>query len=207
MKRVFQASFILQVHLGPVSARLEHDQNYRNVEQNEGKELGSHKFLKIETAPNHSNSSLTDSLGKPTQSAARIHQDSRARSLEKKRTKEFGDSKFGVSVLSPKTHKPRRSCSDGSMKPGRSYSDGSVHDAAAIRIQTDFRGYKCRKQHLITKQGIVLIQVKCLITNEMFLVGFSYQLINGFNWQARWRGYQVRKSYRKLVLSMGLVEA
>lgn len=148
----FQATFVLQVHLGPVPARLEHDQNYRDLEQNEEKELG---------APHQSSSSLSDSLTsfrKPTQSAAQLHQVSRARSLEKKRTYEFGDNEFGVSVLSLKTRKPRRSYSDGSIKPSQSYNDGYIHDAA-IRIQTDFRGYKCRKQHLITKQGIVLIQV------------------------------------------------
>uniref|UniRef100_A0A1J3K5M9 Disease resistance protein RRS1 n=1 Tax=Noccaea caerulescens TaxID=107243 RepID=A0A1J3K5M9_NOCCA len=171
-KSVFTVQNRAKVHLGPVPARLEHDQNYRDLEQNEEKELG---------APHQSSSSLSDSLTsirKPTQSAAQLHQVSRARSLEKKRTYEFGDNEFGVSVLSPKTRKPRRSYSDGSIKPSQSYNDGYIHDAA-IRIQTDFRGYKCRKQHLITKQGIVLIQ-------------------------ARWRGYQVRKNYRNLVLSMGI---
>ncbi|KAL0727492.1 hypothetical protein Bca4012_023585 [Brassica carinata] len=53
--------------------------NYRNLEQNEGKALGSHKVLVTETVPNQSNSSLTDSLTripKPTQSEARVHQQS-----------------------------------------------------------------------------------------------------------------------------------
>ncbi|VVB12434.1 unnamed protein product [Arabis nemorensis] len=151
-----------KVHLGRVSACLEDDQNYRNLEQNEGKELGSHKFLKIESAHSQSNSSLTDSptsFRKPTQSAARMHQCFRARSSEKKRTIEL--------VLSRKTCKPRLS-----------YSDGSVLDSAAIRIQTDFRGYKCRKQHLIAKQGIVLIQ-------------------------ACWRGYKVRKASRMIFCQCG----
>lgn len=150
----FQASFILQV-----------DQNYRYLKHNEGKELGSHKFLRIETAPSQSSSSLTDSptsIRKPAQSAARIQQVSRAQSFEKKLSKEFGDSKFGVSVsvLSPKTR-----------KLGQSYSDVSVLDAA-IRIQANFRGYKCRKQRLFTRQGTILIQVNVLVTTEMLLFRF-----------------------------------
>lgn len=145
-------SFILQVHLGPVSARLEHDQNYRYLKHNEGKELGSHKFLTTETSPSQSISSLTESptsIRKPAQSAARIHQVSRAQVLEKKLLKEFEDSKFGVSVsiLYPKTREPEQF-----------YTDESLHDAA-IRIQTKFRGYKCRKQRLFTRQGTILIQV------------------------------------------------
>ncbi|CAA7054874.1 unnamed protein product [Microthlaspi erraticum] len=163
-KSVFTVQNRAKVHLGSVSSRLELDQNYRNLEHNEGKELG---------APSSTLSDSLTSIRKPSQAAAQFHQVSKARSLEKKRTYEFGDKEFGVSVVSPKTRKPRRSYSDGSIKPSQSCNDDFIHDAAAIRIQTDFRGYKCRKQHLITKQGILLIQ-------------------------ARWRGYQVRKIYRNL---------
>ncbi|CAF2148604.1 unnamed protein product [Brassica rapa subsp. trilocularis] len=56
----------ITVHLGPVSARFEHDHNYRNLEQNEEKELGCHKVLRTET---ESNSYLKDSqtsIRKPT---------------------------------------------------------------------------------------------------------------------------------------------
>ncbi|KAE8671519.1 Calmodulin-binding transcription activator 3 [Hibiscus syriacus] len=65
-----------------------------------------------------------------------------------------------------------------SNKPGQ-------HDervtAAAIRIQNKFRGWKGRKEFLIIRQRIVKIQ-------------------------AHVRGHQVRKNYRKIVWSVGIVE-
>ncbi|XP_024014330.1 calmodulin-binding transcription activator 3 isoform X1 [Eutrema salsugineum] len=132
----------------------------------------------VETAPSQSSSSLTDSLTavrNATQAAARIHQVFRAQSFQKKQIKEFGDRKFGMSeeralsMLAPKTH-----------KPGRAHSDDSVQ-AAAIRIQNKFRGYKGRKDYLITRQRIIKIQ-------------------------AHVRGYQVRKNYRKIIWSVGILE-
>ncbi|VVB03842.1 unnamed protein product [Arabis nemorensis] len=132
----------------------------------------------VETAPSQSSSSLTDSLTavrNATQAAARIHQVFRAQSFQKKQIKEFGDRKFGMSeeralsMLAPKTH-----------KPGRAHSDDSVQ-AAAIRIQNKFRGYKGRKEYLITRQRIIRIQ-------------------------AHVRGYQVRKNYRKIIWSVGILE-
>lgn len=111
----------------------------------------------VETAPSQSSSSLTDSLTavrNATLSAARIHQVFRAQSFQKKQIKELGDRKFGMSeeralsMLAPKTHKLGRGA----------HSDDSVQ-AAAIRIQNKFRGYKDRKDYLITRQRIIRIQV------------------------------------------------
>ncbi|KAK8321287.1 hypothetical protein V6Z11_A12G091600 [Gossypium hirsutum] len=65
-----------------------------------------------------------------------------------------------------------------SNKPGQ--HDERVH-AAAIRIQNKFRGWKGRKEFLIIRQRIVKIQ-------------------------AHVRGHQVRKNYRKIVWSVGIVE-
>ncbi|XP_022740214.1 calmodulin-binding transcription activator 3-like [Durio zibethinus] len=65
-----------------------------------------------------------------------------------------------------------------SNKPGQ--HDEHVH-AAAIRIQKKFRGWKGRKEFLIIRQRIVKIQ-------------------------AHVRGHQVRKNYRKIVWSVGIVE-
>ncbi|XVF17258.1 hypothetical protein REPUB_Repub10bG0104400 [Reevesia pubescens] len=65
-----------------------------------------------------------------------------------------------------------------SKKPGQ--HDEHVH-AAAIRIQNKFRGWKGRKEFLIIRQRIVKIQ-------------------------AHVRGHQVRKNYRKIVWSVGIVE-
>ncbi|KAL9300280.1 Calmodulin-binding transcription activator 3 [Arabidopsis thaliana] len=132
----------------------------------------------VETAPSPSSSSLTDSLTavrNATQAAARIHQVFRAQSFQKKQLKEFGDKKLGMSeeralsMLAPKTH-----------KSGRAHSDDSVQ-AAAIRIQNKFRGYKGRKDYLITRQRIIKIQ-------------------------AHVRGYQFRKNYRKIIWSVGVLE-
>ena len=104
-----------------------------------------------ESAPSPSSSSLTDSLSavrNATQAAARIHQVFRAQSFQKKQMKEFGVSEErALSMLAPKTH-----------KQGRAHSDDSVQ-AAAIRIQNKFRGYKGRKDYLITRQRIIIIQV------------------------------------------------
>lgn len=58
--------------------------------------------------------------------------------------------------------------------------DDDVH-AAAIRIQNKFRSYKGRKDFLIIRQGIVKIQ-------------------------AHVRGHQVRKNYRNITWSVGIVE-
>uniref|UniRef100_A0A1J3HKZ8 Calmodulin-binding transcription activator 3 n=1 Tax=Noccaea caerulescens TaxID=107243 RepID=A0A1J3HKZ8_NOCCA len=133
----------------------------------------------VETAHSQSNSSLTDSLTavrNATLSAARIHQVFRAQSFQKKQIKELGNRKFGMSeeralsMLAPKTHKPGRGA----------HSDDSVQ-AAAIRIQNKFRGYKGRKDYLITRQRIIKIQ-------------------------AHVRGYQVRKNYRKIIWSVGILE-
>ncbi|ONI02281.1 hypothetical protein PRUPE_6G187700 [Prunus persica] len=65
-----------------------------------------------------------------------------------------------------------------SHKPGK--RDEHV-DAAAIRIQNKFRSWKGRKDYLIIRQRIVKIQ-------------------------AHVRGHQVRKNYRKIVWSVGIVE-
>ncbi|XP_043719498.1 calmodulin-binding transcription activator 1-like isoform X2 [Telopea speciosissima] len=63
-------------------------------------------------------------------------------------------------------------------KPG--LPDEPVH-AAAIRIQNKFRGWKGRKEFLIIRQRIVKLQ-------------------------AHVRGHQVRKHFRKIVWSVGIVE-
>nr|CAB3455006.1 unnamed protein product [Digitaria exilis] len=63
-------------------------------------------------------------------------------------------------------------------KPG--HSDMPMH-SAAVRIQNKFRGWKGRKEFMIIRQKIVKIQ-------------------------AHVRGHQVRKSYRKVVWSVGIVE-
>ncbi|KAK2655752.1 hypothetical protein Ddye_008804 [Dipteronia dyeriana] len=63
-------------------------------------------------------------------------------------------------------------------KPG--HHDEPVH-AAAIRIQNKFRSYKGRKDFLIIRQRIVKIQ-------------------------AHVRGHQVRKNYKKIIWSVGIVE-
>ncbi|WCJ31886.1 Calmodulin-binding transcription activator 3 [Euphorbia peplus] len=63
-------------------------------------------------------------------------------------------------------------------KPGQ--PDEPVH-SAAVRIQNKFRSWKGRKEFLIIRQRIVKIQ-------------------------AHVRGHQVRKNYRKIVWSVGIVE-
>ncbi|KAG7539148.1 Ankyrin repeat [Arabidopsis suecica] len=63
-------------------------------------------------------------------------------------------------------------------KPG--HSNGAVH-AAAVQIQKKYRGWKKRKEFLLIRQRIVKIQ-------------------------AHVRGHQVRKQYRAIIWSVGLLE-
>ncbi|CAN8251683.1 unnamed protein product [Cochlearia groenlandica] len=63
-------------------------------------------------------------------------------------------------------------------KPG--HSNGAVH-AAAVQIQKKYRGWKKRKEFLMIRQRIVKIQ-------------------------AHVRGHQVRKQYRTIIWSVGLLE-
>uniref|UniRef100_A0A0E0IRG4 CG-1 domain-containing protein n=1 Tax=Oryza nivara TaxID=4536 RepID=A0A0E0IRG4_ORYNI len=67
-----------------------------------------------------------------------------------------------------------------SMKPSKSGQLDPLH-AAASRIQNKYRGWKGRKEFLLFRQRIVKIQ-------------------------AHVRGHQVRKHYRKIVWSVGIVE-
>ncbi|EOX92102.1 Calmodulin-binding transcription activator protein with CG-1 and Ankyrin domains, putative isoform 1 [Theobroma cacao] len=120
--------------------------------------------------------SLKDSLAavrNATQAAARIHQVFRVQSFQKRQLKEYGDGKFGMS-----NERALSLIAVKSNKPGQ--HDEHVQ-AAAIRIQNKFRGWKGRKEFLIIRQRIVKIQ-------------------------AHVRGHQVRKTYRKIVWSVGILE-
>lgn len=98
--------------------------------------------------------SLKDSLAavcNATQAAARIHQVFRVQSFQRKQLKEYGDDKHGISDEHALTLVATKM-----YKPGQ--VDEPLH-AAAIRIQNKFRGWKGRKEFLITRQRIVKIQV------------------------------------------------
>ncbi|ONK74054.1 uncharacterized protein A4U43_C03F2310 [Asparagus officinalis] len=120
--------------------------------------------------------SLKDSLSavrNASLAAARIHQVFRVDSFQRKKLVEYGDDQCGISneqVLSLISVK--------SSKLGQ--HDTPVH-AAAIRIQNKYRGWKGRKEFLITRQRIVKIQ-------------------------AHVRGHQVRKRYKKIVWSVSIWE-
>lgn len=111
-----------------------------------------------------------------TEAAARIFQVFRVQSFNRKRIAQNSNDKYGLSddkdsALSLLSFKP----------PHKSrLHDMPVH-AAAIKIQNKFRGWKGRKEFLITRQRIVKIQ-------------------------AHVRGHQVRKHYKKIIWSVGIVE-
>ncbi|PKA49100.1 Calmodulin-binding transcription activator 3 [Apostasia shenzhenica] len=108
-----------------------------------------------------------------TEAAARIYQVFRVQSFNRKRIMEHNDDKY-------KTPE-ERALSRFSLKPSyRAQQDVPVH-AAAIKIQNKFRGWKGRREFLITRQRIVKIQ-------------------------AHVRGHQVRKHYKKIIWSVGIVE-
>ncbi|KAL5714848.1 hypothetical protein ACHQM5_016754 [Ranunculus cassubicifolius] len=121
--------------------------------------------------------SLKDSLNavcNATQAAARIHQVFRVQSFQKKKLVEYDNDKHGMS--------DERALSLVSVKPNRQvvHQNEPVH-TAAIRIQNKFRGWKGRKDFLLTRQRIIKLQ-------------------------AHVRGHQVRKHYKKIIWSVGIVE-
>ncbi|KAG0471305.1 hypothetical protein HPP92_015851 [Vanilla planifolia] len=109
-----------------------------------------------------------------TEAAARIYQVFRVQSFNRKKINELADTKYGVSN--------DRALSLISLKASKlgQQNDMPAH-AAAIKIQNKFRGWKGRKEFLITRQRIVKIQ-------------------------AHVRGHQVRKQYKKIIWSVGIVE-
>ncbi|XP_020682547.1 calmodulin-binding transcription activator 3-like isoform X1 [Dendrobium catenatum] len=108
-----------------------------------------------------------------TEAAARIFQVFRVQSFNRKRIVEHSDEKYEMS--------DERALSLISLKPYKSGQHDTPVHAAAIKIQNKFRGWKGRKEFLITRQRIVKIQ-------------------------AHVRGHQVRKHYRKIIWSVGIVE-
>lgn len=113
--------------------------------------------------------------------AARIHQVYRVHSFQRKKLVEFDDDRCRISdehALPPISIKTSKLISAKTSKLGQ-------HDtpvlAAAIKIQNKYRGWKGRKEFLITRQRIVKIQ-------------------------AHVRGHQVRKRYKNWVWTVGIVE-
>lgn len=109
-------------------------------------------LLRYGESPSHL--SLKDSLSavcNATLAAAHIHQAFRVKSFQRKQLRDLGDDKFGMSderalsLIVSKTYIPGK-------------GDNPVH-AAATHIQNKFRGWKGRKEFLITRKRIVMIQV------------------------------------------------
>lgn len=98
--------------------------------------------------------SLKDSLTalcNANQAAARIHQVFRVQSFQKKQLIEINDDKVNMS--------DERALSLVTMKSNKSGRYDEPVTAAAVRIQNKFRGWKGRKDFLVTRQRIVRIQV------------------------------------------------
>ncbi|KAK8969768.1 Calmodulin-binding transcription activator 3 [Platanthera guangdongensis] len=144
----------------------------------------SYGSLSFENGSDKINSHLTEgeiqtslsAVQNATEAAARIFQVFRVQSFNRKRITQNRNEKYGLSddidpALSLLSFKP----------PYKSRQhDMHVH-AAVVKIQNKFRGWKGRKEFLITKQRIVKIQ-------------------------AHVRGHQVRKHYKKIIWSVGIVE-
>lgn len=125
--------------------------------------------------------SLQDSLAairNATQAAARIHSVFRADSFRKKQESvRLQEDEYGIS-------NEQARYIVAAQKTHRSiagYGDDRDSDSAAISIQRTFRGWKGRRDFLIFRQRIVKIQ-------------------------AHFRGHQVRKKYRNIVWTVGIVE-
>ncbi|XP_039126113.1 calmodulin-binding transcription activator 1-like isoform X2 [Dioscorea cayenensis subsp. rotundata] len=139
-------------------------------------DVGEKNALQISYEDMPDGLSMKDSLSavrNAAQAAARIHQVYRVHSFQRKKLIECGDDKRGLS-----NERALSFISVKSVKTGQ--HDMPVH-VAAIRIQNKFRGWKGRREFLITRQRIVKIQ-------------------------AHVRGHQVRKHYRRIVWSVGIVE-
>ncbi|XP_020588404.1 calmodulin-binding transcription activator 3-like isoform X2 [Phalaenopsis equestris] len=138
-------------------------------------------LLGFENLPDRINANLTDgeiqtslrAVRNATEAAARIFQVFRVQSFNRKQIIKQSDEKFGMSE--------DRALSLISVKPYKSEQHNMPFHAAAIKIQNKFRGWKGRKEFLITRQRIVKIQ-------------------------AHVRGHQVRKHYKKIIWSVGIVE-
>lgn len=87
--------------------------------------------------------------------AAQIHQVFRVQSFQRKKLVEFGDDKCGTSH--------ERVISLLSLKPSRLGQQDLPLNAAAIKIQNKFRGWKDRKEFMVIRKRIVIIQVYMII--------------------------------------------
>lgn len=132
-------------------------------------DVGEKNALQISYEDMPDGLSMKDSLSavrNAAQAAARIHQVYRVHSFQRKKLIECGDDKRGLS-----NERALSFISVKSVKTGQ--HDMPVH-VAAIRIQNKFRGWKGRREFLITRQRIVKIQVYILILLEHS----SYDLSN-----------------------------
>lgn len=124
---------------------------------------------------------LQDSLAalrNATQAAARIHSAFRADSFQKRQESlRIQEDEYGISNEQARYIVAAQKAHKSTL----SYGGDQVSQVAAIRIQQTYRGWKGRKNFLLFRQHVVKIQ-------------------------AHVRGHQVRKQYRKIVWSVGIVE-
>ncbi|CAH2043556.1 unnamed protein product [Thlaspi arvense] len=123
--------------------------------------------------------SMKDSLTavlNATQAADRLHQVFRMQSFQRKTQLSEFGDNNNESDISDELAVSFAAAK--TKKPG--HSNGAVH-AAAVQIQKKYRGWKKRKEFLLIRQRIVKIQ-------------------------AHVRGHQVRKQYRAIIWSVGLLE-
>ncbi|CDY18719.1 BnaA09g06760D [Brassica napus] len=111
-----------------------------------------------------------------TQAADRLHQVFRMQSFQRKQLSEIGEK--NEFGLSDEL---AVSFAAGKSKKAGGHSSGAAVHAAAVQIQKKYRGWKKRKEFLLIRQRIVKIQ-------------------------AHVRGHQVRKQYRAIIWSVGLLE-
>ncbi|XP_051132576.1 calmodulin-binding transcription activator 2 isoform X2 [Andrographis paniculata] len=119
--------------------------------------------------------SLKDSLAavcNATQAASRIHQIFRIQSFQRKWRGVQGSDDLLT---------PEEQAVIGGKSSRLGHSDGMMANAAAVRIQKKYRGWKTRKDFLQIRQKIVKIQ-------------------------AHVRGHQVRKKYKPIIWSVGILE-
>ncbi|KAL6517638.1 hypothetical protein OROMI_033339 [Orobanche minor] len=122
--------------------------------------------------------SLKDSLAavcNATQTAARIHQIFRIQSFQRK---QFIEHCGCDELFFQDEHAISHVAARKSSGLGRS---SRMSNAAAVRIQKKFRGWKKRKEFLLIRQKVVKIQ-------------------------AHFRGHQVRKKYKTITWSVGILE-
>ncbi|XP_068636574.1 calmodulin-binding transcription activator 3-like isoform X2 [Aristolochia californica] len=176
------AGYLAESHLTSHLERLTIKENPKDAERLESSDTKAVQTIAKRTATQYSEGDVLEGLSlKDSLTAVRNAAQAAARIHEVFRVHSFHRKKLIEYGDEKFGMSDERALSLISVKSNRAgHHDEPVH-TAAIRIQNKFRGWKGRKEFLIIRQRIIKIQ-------------------------ALVRGHQVRKHYKKIIWSVGIVE-